>query len=1010
MFEGPPGAKHPRSRSEVREQAAAYVAAFANADGGVLLLGIEDDGAVTGHRLPPRAVESLLAAPQTRLDPPQPRGITVSHRGIELIVFDVPAENVPVQMTGNGFPLRVGDRTIRARETQIAASKQQGMHESWESRRSSYSLEDLDSELLVRVRSGAGLSAVSDAEYLLRRKLADQRGRRLVLRRAAELLFARHAPDHPNAGVRVFRVIGTERRFGVEHNVEERPRIEGRLPWVLHEAQRVVAGLVRRPSRLVGVRFREMPEYPDFAWREALHNAVAHRDYAIQGAGTEIWLFEDRMEVVSAGRLPEGVTLEEVLRLERVHRSRNPRIVRVLVDLGFAKDQGEGIPRMFAEMEDAFLPRPEVEVRGERVIVTLRNTSTLTALDRRFVAGLGNTELDRLEFRALLMVYRRSSVDNAALRSVTGLDTLRASHLLRGLRDRELLTLHARGGASFYTLTSALRKHVGDPPRRAGKGEIYTDRGELPADRGELPADRGELPADRGELPADVQRAVNGLGSRPRKERLRAVIEAICAARDWTTPGGIARFLHFSQRNLGGRHLTPMVEAGRLARRYPDNPTHPKQAYRATNARPLVAVAEHDPQPSREPTSIDESWIGDAPFRCLGLHHGSLYYVPQSTGRVERVRAEAHTKSLLLTLAPSAWWEEHFPGFEFGSRLQAVDALFRESRRVGAFDEDTIRGRGCRRRQDGILVHLGDRLYPPASSRSVDPLTYDGDNRVYERSARIVGPSGAQPLDSQGARSLLELFTEVDWEKDLFGYWLAGWTVLAPFCGALGWRPHVWLTGPDDLCGTIIEDLVEPLLAGFGIRLGGGSTRSRLLRGLQGDALPILYGETTPGTSTSRRYVPDVLQLAHTASSSYGAIGHGTPWGRPVMYRIRSMFCFFGMEVGKLRPNTGRISILGLRRTNATSRDVARRWRDRVGEGHTIPQLGSALLARAMPWLHDGRLDELLKVCRDAATTVFGSPRKGDQYGTLAAGVWLLLADHVPNRPEATSWLRKLVK
>ena len=171
-----------------------------------------------------------------------------------------------------------------------------------------------------------------------------------------------------------------------------------------------------------------------------------------------------------------------------------------------------------------------------------------------------------------------------------------------------------------------------------------------------------------------------------------------------------------------------------------------------------------------------------------------------------------------------------------------------------------------------------------------------------------------------------------------------------------------------------------------------------------------IYGETTPGTSTSRRYVPDVLQLAHTASSSYGAIGHGTPWGRPVMYRIRSMFCFFGMEVGKLRPNTGRISILGLRRTNATSRDVARRWRDRVGEGHTIPQLGSALLARAMPWLHDGRLDELLKVCRDAATTVFGSPRKGDQYGTLAAGVWLLLADHVPNRPEATSWLRKLVK
>lgn len=127
-------------------------------------------------------------------------------------------------------------------------------------------------------------------------------------------------PDHPNAGIRVFRVIGITRRFGVEHNVEERPRIEGNLPTVLDKARTEVGGLLRRPSRLMGTRFQEMPEYPDFAWREAMHNAVAHRDYAIQGAGTEIWMFEDRMEVVSAGAFPEGVTLEQVLRLERVHR------------------------------------------------------------------------------------------------------------------------------------------------------------------------------------------------------------------------------------------------------------------------------------------------------------------------------------------------------------------------------------------------------------------------------------------------------------------------------------------------------------------------------------------------------------------------------------------------------------------------------------------------------------------------------------------------------------------
>ena len=1002
MLDGPPGAKRARDRSEMRREAAEYVAAFANADGGVLLLGVEDDGSVTGHQLPPAAVDALLAAPGTRLDPPQPPGFTVSHDGVELIVFDVPAEDVPVQMIDNGFPLRVGDKTIRARETQIAATKQQGMYESWESRSSSCSLEDLDPKLLARARAGAGLSALSDEEYLLKRKLADQRGRRIVLRKAAELLFARHHPDHPNAGVRVFRVIGTERRFGAEHNVEERPRIESSLPQVLAEAHGVVAGLLRRPSRLVGMRFQEMPEYPDFAWREALHNAVAHRDYAVQGSGTEIWLFEDRMEVVSAGDLPEGVTLEEVLRLERVHRSRNPRIVRVLVDLGFAKDQGEGIPRMFAEMEDAFLPRPEVEVRGGRVIVTLRNTSTLTTEDRGFVAGLGNADLSRHEFRALLMAHRRGRVDNAALRSVTGLDTLRASRLLRGLRDRELLTLHAHGGESFYTLTPVVRELASDRGELASdrgelaadRGELGADRGELGADRGEPGADRGEPGADRGELSEDVQRELDELGLRPRKERLRAVIEAICAAREWTTPGEIARFLSFSQRNLSGRHLTPMVEAGRLARRYPGNPTHPAQAYRI---------------PSPEVLVENESWVAHAPFTCLGLRDWSFYYLPRSTGRVERIRVDAHTKSRLLRLAPSAWWETHFPGFESGSRLQAVDALFQECRRVGVFDEHTIRGRGCRRRRDGILVHLGDRLYPPAGSRSVDPPTYDGDDRVYERSARIVGPSDAQPLDSQGAGSLLERFTEIDWKENLFGYWLAGWTTLAPFCGALKWRPHVWLTGPEDLTRMIVEDVVEPLLGGFAVRHDGRSTQSRILRELHGDVLPILYGGTAPVPS-ERRHISGVLHLAGTASDSRGVIGHGTRWGRPVMYRIRSMFCFFGTKVGRLRPDRSRIAILDLQHADATGRDITQPGRDRVGHGDTVPQLGSALLARTLPWARDGRLDALIDICRHAATTVFHDPRKGDQYGTLTAGVWLLLADEIPSRLDVTSWLHELIE
>ncbi|NQW63077.1 MAG: putative DNA binding domain-containing protein, partial [Deltaproteobacteria bacterium] len=493
LFEGPEGAKVPRERRIVRDQVVQYVAGFANAEGGILVLGLEDDHSVTGHALPPDAVTNLLSVPCSRLQPPQAEGFVVEHDGKALIVFDVTAADVPVQVIGDGFPLRIGDQTMQVSETHVRTLKLQGLTESWESKRSGCVPEDLDRAKLEQARRGAGLAAWSDEAYLLKRKLADHRGARLELRHAAELLFASRGPDHANAGVRIFRVVGTERRTGAEHNVEERPRIEGSLSAVIEEATRAISGLLRRPSRLVGTRFRPVPEYPQFCWQEALLNAVAHRDYGDEGSGVEVWLFDDRMEIVSPGGFVGDLTLEEVLSLQRTHRSRNPRLMRVLVDLGVAREQGEGIPRMFAEMEDAFLPQPEIAVGRRSVTVTLRNTPTLTAGDRAFVARLGSTPVTDEEFRALLHAQRHGRVENADLRLLGGLDTLGASLLLRGLRDRGLLDLHAHGANSFYTVNALLL------PSRESEAPA-PDRGGLAPDRGGLVPDRGGLAPDRGGL------------------------------------------------------------------------------------------------------------------------------------------------------------------------------------------------------------------------------------------------------------------------------------------------------------------------------------------------------------------------------------------------------------------------------------------------------------------------------------------------------------------------------
>lgn len=587
LLQGEPGKKTPRDRKAVRDQIAEYVAGFANAEGGVAIFGLEDDGTCTGHQYPSEAVDEMLRVPSSRVQPPLADGFRLSHEGKELLVFEIAAADAPVMVTGNGYPLRVGDTIVKMEEPKIRALKLEGLAESWGNRPSTITLADLDPQLLARARAGAGYAALSDEEYLLKRKLADRKGPGIVLRRAAELLFAKD-PDHPNAGVRLFRVLGTERRVGTNYNVEERPRFEGPLPTVLDAAFSAIAGLLRKPSRLRGTRFKETPEYPEFAWREAILNAVAHRDYGNQGRSVEVSLFDDHMEVESPGGLLPEIEMDALRARKRVHQSRNPRIVRALVDLGFMRDQGEGIPRLFAEMEGLFLPEPELESSESSFRLTLRNTPTLTAADGAFIGSLGSEELSDLEFRALLEASRHGRVDNARMREIAGLDTLGASKLLRVLRDRGLLVLHAAGASSYFELSERAQPAT-EELRGAGATDVGPDGtptaatgtpGDIVRDsRGyqtELPGIRAGTPGDTGPAPA-----AGRLGARPRKDKLWPEILRICSGA-WLTPPEIAAALGpgRSPEELTRAHLGPMVKDGLLERRY-DERNHPQQAYRS---------------------------------------------------------------------------------------------------------------------------------------------------------------------------------------------------------------------------------------------------------------------------------------------------------------------------------------------------------------------------------------------------------------------------------------------
>lgn len=354
--------------------------AFANADGGTLLLGVEE-GAVEGFQQYQGKVDSLLPSALALCRPPvrlQARWIPgTNRRGVEDRVLAVeiqPGERVHSN-TRDEVYLREGDRTRKLgfeERLQLVYDRGEASYELTEVERAT--LEDLDGELLGQYAHRLETS-LEPADLLVARGLARRQEGELRLNCAGVLLFAENpAAFLPRPGLRILRYEGTSTETGPRMNLVKDLTLELPLPRLIVETQRALAAQLRDFTRL-GPRglFETVPEYPPFAWQEAVVNAVCHRAYSLAGSQIEVRLFDDRMEVESPGRLPGLVRLAN---LRHAHYSRNPRIARVLTEFGFVRELGEGVDRMIEEMSSFGLEEPQFQEVGYSVVVTLRNGAT----------------------------------------------------------------------------------------------------------------------------------------------------------------------------------------------------------------------------------------------------------------------------------------------------------------------------------------------------------------------------------------------------------------------------------------------------------------------------------------------------------------------------------------------------------------------------------------------------------------------------------------------------------
>ncbi len=330
----------------VAQDVAEALAAMANADGGILVLGLEDDGTVTGVDYPEDRLEVLRRAPQTHVRPPlKVRLHQAELQGRGIVLFETDWSPEVHQLTDGRYLLRIGDSNMPFPADQIEAVKAGKRRRVTEARFvPEASLADLDESLLAELGDRTGLSLPAE-KLLLHYRLAEPRNGRLVLSLAALLLFGKDPGRwHPRCGIDFVKYEGTERHFGVQLNIVKRQWLEAPLVRLIETAYRAIEPHIRERQRLVDLFFEERLEYPTFAWQEAIVNAVAHRDYGYEGVGIEVWMFDDHVEVRSPGELVEPVTLERLRRRERIHAARNPRITRVLTAWEYMRELGGRYP------------------------------------------------------------------------------------------------------------------------------------------------------------------------------------------------------------------------------------------------------------------------------------------------------------------------------------------------------------------------------------------------------------------------------------------------------------------------------------------------------------------------------------------------------------------------------------------------------------------------------------------------------------------------------------------
>ena len=435
------------------------IPAMAMTHGGLIVHGVDSRGQITGCPFSQNTVDRITRFAGECEVEVQARPVQVGDR--ELTVTAVPEVRQRIVTTPDGRLLRrVGgdcqplrgdalSRFVRVRTEAGGEDESVG----------TITPADLDLESVNQARTAEEHSPVERED--LPRALVDlgvarapepPLGPRIL--RAAIVLFADDPRRFiPGAAVQLARREGIGPGPGPSAAREE---YAGPICRVLDRCEQFVARHTRQYEAVTGLRREAIPEYPVPVVREALVNALAHRDYGLVGATVDLTIWDDRLEVQSPGPLPGHITPEN---MRQEHYSRNRRIMRALKTLGLVEEYGEGVDRMFAGMEARLMEPPIFLATSSSVTVTLRNRFLVSIEDQVWLSLLAHLRLSAAERRLLVTARSEGAVTRRRLGSLLPDTDIR--QLLRGAVAKGLVVRTGQRGGSRYELSDEILVRAG---------------------------------------------------------------------------------------------------------------------------------------------------------------------------------------------------------------------------------------------------------------------------------------------------------------------------------------------------------------------------------------------------------------------------------------------------------------------------------------------------------------------------------------------------------------------